>query len=360
LEQLTRLLELRLEREIDAEELYLVIIPTLELIMKAAEWMVKEDLPEKYKIAAVDVQQSWDNRLQLLAALLQFIDQYLQIGKLLVLAYSLVHILCTLDPACLDDVLRFLYEGFVSREAVHTTRFAVPSALVLAPVDGVQPVSLEVLFFDFVRDIIREILNSDQMNKIKMAIDLAILVLKEAILLESPVVINSPVLTLECILEHPQFSGLLDENRRVEELIVQVLTLGTRLLDTSSSLLAVMIRLFSCSAKHIPTGHRENLLRSLGEKTKLAALYINQIIQQPQMYEGSDINQLMTSLVQRLLSLTIIFADADTKMHFCNENGQVLQLLHQMALLAETENSPFKSVSRIKDFVQLVTSLPNT
>jgi hypothetical protein len=349
----------------------------LDILTRATGWLVGtpfDTANSRVQEALEVMSESWNHKQPLLSALLSYMDHlpFSSNLRLASLCHRMLDILCGTDPACQVLVLRYLHEQFASRDAMQTSRFA--SHHVIAKDEN--NTSPEAMYYSFVSRFVLSVLAQGEGDQVPSAIDLAILIAKEILLLPTPTsaVLLLVVPMLKKIWEHAEFGQILRENHRLDVYVALVLTNGHPYLDTSSfSDLITLI--FPHVAGNLPPNHRETIVRTLAEKIRYSIVYINQAANSlnnlPQDNNNPNsalprLESIFASLVQSLKALSIVFADVVMKTQFVHEHNQLLTSLADMARSVSEEDvkstpdsapgvtSYLKSRLRAQDFVKLV------
>jgi len=343
-------------------------------LVRATGWLLNTD--EVGSGQDVDtLLQRWDHKQHLLSCLIMYMDHlpFFSNQRWAGLCHQMIEMLCAVDLGFQDMVLRYLHEQFASREAMQTTRFG--SHHRIAPHIDVSAIA-ETNYYSFVPRFVMSVLRSGDVETVRTAIDLVILVAKELLLLPSllPSVLLLITPVLKEIWEHPQYNQVIRENHRLSLYVALVLTNVPQSLDTPP-LAELITTMFPVIVGSLPPNHRETIVRTLAEKIRYQIVYINQASAYNQHDNNNNTQQsrldTFVSLVQTLKALSIVFTDSSMKAQFIHEHQQLLTSLAEMARtlpppedtnnnnnIVQPEGSAgILPLSRVQELVKLVSSL---
>jgi len=176
----------------------------------------------------------------------------------------------------------------------------------------------------------------------RTAIDLAILVAKEILLLPS-LSFNLLMLVVPLLKQiWDQYNLFMRENPRLCVYVGLVLNNVPQSLD-NPQLAELITSIFPHIAGTLPTNHRETIVRTLAEKIRFQIVYINQPAPYHQQHDNAHLQfeNTFTSLVQTLRALSIVFTDPSMKAQCLHDNHQLLTSLVEMSrTLTEDTSDP--------------------
>jgi hypothetical protein len=219
LELLSRFIIQQQERNLENEESYSNVGMALDILTRATCWLlVPLDASNGRAQEALEIStESWNHKQTLLSALLSYMDHlpFSSNQHLASLCHRLIDIMCGTDSVCQVLVLRYLHEQFASRDAMQTSRFASHHHTVATDETHTSP---EAMYYSFVARFGLAALSRGESSQVPSAIDLAILIAKEILLLPTPTaaVLMPVVPMLKTIWEHAEYGQILRENRRLD------------------------------------------------------------------------------------------------------------------------------------------------
>lgn len=201
------------ERDFEMEESYPLVGVALDMLVRATSWMLSP-IDQTTRIQQADIEhiiERWEPKQILLQALITYMDHlpFISTQRMATSCHQLVEILCGVDLGFQGMVLRYLHEQFASRELMQTTRFGGHHRI--------ADVNAEMNYYSFVPQFVQNVLRSGDVEAVRTAIDLAILVAKELLLLPSllPSALMLVTSMLKHIWEHPQYNQIIRENHRL-------------------------------------------------------------------------------------------------------------------------------------------------